>query len=224
VEALRQRGAQRITVINRTYDRARELADRWQAMALTFERLFDTLCAADIVISSTGAPHILIKLPFVQAVMRQRPDRPLALIDIAVPRDIDPDVNQLPQVRCFDVDDLEAHLNGSIAERQHEIPRVEAIVDEEAASFMMWLHSLEITPVIADLRAKAEAIRRAEVDKTLRHLKNLTEADRQRIEALSEALVSKLLHDPTLRLKAEAGNGHAAEYATAIRHLFALSQ
>ncbi len=223
IEALRLRGVQHITVVNRTHARAQQLADRWQAAALTFENLPDALLDADIVITSTGAPHILFKPPLVEAVMRQRPDRPLVFIDIAVPRDVDPDINQVPNVRCYDIDDLEARLNGSLAERQQEVPQVEAIIAAEADAFMAWLNSLEIMPVISDLRAKADAIRRAEVDKTLRQLKDLSETDRQRIEAMSEALVNKLLHDATLRLKAEAGNGHAAEYATAVRHLFALN-
>jgi glutamyl-tRNA reductase len=223
VEALRLRGAQHITVVNRTHARAQQLADRWQATVLTFENLPEALFDADIVITSTGAPHILIKPPLVELVMRQRPDRPLAFIDIAVPRDVDPDVNQLPNVRCYDIDDLSARLTDSLSERQQEVPQVEAIIAAEADAFMAWLKSLEIMPVISDLRAKADNIRRAEVDKTLRQLKGLSDADRQRIEAMSEALVNKLLHDATLRLKAEAGNGHAAEYAAAIRHLFALS-
>ncbi len=222
VEALRLRGAQHLTVVNRTHARAQQLAERWQATALTFENLPDALLTADIVITSTGAPHILIKPPLVEAVMRWRPNRPLAFIDIAVPRDVDPDINQLPNVRCYDIDDLESRLNGSLAERQQEVPQVEAIIAAEAEAFMAWLKSLEIMPVISDLRAKADGIRRAEVEKTLRQLKGLSETDRQRIEAMSEALVNKLLHDATLRLKAEAGNGHAAEYAAAVRHLFAL--
>lgn len=222
VEALRKRQATHLTVINRTHERAAQLADRWQARALTFEQLLPALLEADVVITSTGAPHILIKPPLVQDVMAQRPDRPLIFIDIAVPRDVDPDVNRLPNVRCYDIDQLEARVNGSLAERQQAVPHVEAIVADETENFMTWLHGLDIAPVIAGLRAKADAIRRAEVDKTLRHLKDLSDADKRRIEALSEALVSKLLHDPTLRLKAEANNGHAAEYAAAIRHLFAL--
>lgn len=224
VEALRKRQATHLTVINRTHDRAAQLAARWNAHALTFEQLTPALTAADIVITSTGAPHILIKPPLVQGVMAQRPDRPLIFIDIAVPRDVDPDVNRLPNVRCYDIDQLEARVTGSLAERQEAVPLVEVIIADETENFMTWLHSLEIAPVIAGLRTKAEVIRRAEVDKTLRHLKDLSEADKRRIEALSEALVSKLLHDPTLRLKAEASNGHAAEYAAAVRHLFALGK
>ena len=223
VEALRHHGMPHITVVNRTHDRAQQLADRWNATALTFEHLANALIDADIVISSTGAPHILIKPPLVESVMSQRPDRPLVFIDIAVPRDVDPDVTQLPNVRCYDIDQLDARLTDSLAERQQEVPQVEAIIAAEAAGFMTWLSSLEIMPVISDLRTKADTIRRAEVDRTLRQLKDLSDADRQHIEAMSEALVNKLLHDATLRLKAEAGNGHAAEYAAAMRHLFALT-
>ena len=222
VEALRHHGARHITVVNRTHERAQQLANRWKATALTFEHLSKALIEADIVISSTGAPHILIKPPLVESALHHRPDRPLVFIDIAVPRDVDPDVNQLPNVRCYDIDDLAARLNDSLSERQQQVPQVETIITYEANVFTAWLTSLEITPVISDLRAKADAIRRNEVEKTLRHLPHLNAADRQRIEFLTESLINKLLHDPTLRLKAEAGNGHAAEYAAAVRHLFAL--
>lgn len=222
VEALRHRGATSITVISRTHDRAARLAARWHARALTFEHLADSLNEADVLISSTGAPHILIKPPMVEAAMQQRPARPLVLIDIAVPRDIDPDVNGIRNVRCYDIDDLETRLNGSLAERRAEVPRVEAIVAEETADFMTWFDSLDLKPVITELRAKADVIRRAEIERTLRHLSHLSDADRQHIEVLTESLVNKLLHEPTRRLKAEAGNGHAAEYAAAVRHLFAL--
>jgi glutamyl-tRNA reductase len=223
VEALRHRGTQHLTVVNRTLDRAAPLADRWNATALTFERLSEALAQADIVITSTGAPHSVIKPELVQAAIAARPDRLLTFIDIAVPRDVDPNVGQIPNVACYDIDDLETRLNGSLAERQQEVPRVEAIVAEETLKFMAYLHNLDILPVISDLRAKADAIRRTEIEKTLRYLSHLDEADRKRIEVLTESLVNKLLHDPTLRLKAEAGNGHAAEYAAAVRHLFALS-
>jgi len=223
VEALRHRDAQHITVVNRTLDRAAPLAERWNATALTFEQLFDALAQADIVITSTGAPHIVVKPELVQAAIATRPERPLIFVDIAVPRDVDPLVGQIPNVQYYNIDDLALRLNGSLAERQQEVPQVEAIVAEETLNFIAYLHNLDILPVISDLRAKADAIRRAEIEKTFRHLAHLDEADRKRIEVLTESLVNKLLHDPTLRLKAEAGNGHAAEYAAAVRHLFGLS-
>ena len=223
VEAARVRGEVQITVVNRTHAHAAELAQRWGARALTFEQLGDALAEADIVITSTGAPHFIVTTELAWAAVARRPARPLVLIDIAVPRNVDPAVSQLPNVHCYDIDDLQTRLNGAAADRQREVPRVEAIVAEEAAAFTNWLAKLEIAPVIAELRAKAEAIRRAEVEKTLRRLPGLGETEQQRIHALAESLVNKLLHDPTVRLKAEAGNGQAAEYAAAIRHLFALN-
>ena len=223
VEAARVRGEVQITVVNRTHTHAAELAQRWGARALTFEQLSDALAEADIVITSTGAPHFVITTELARAAIARRPARPLVLMDISVPRNVDPAVSQLPNVHCYDIDDLQTRLNGAAADRQREVPRVEAIAAEEAAAFTHWLTKLEIAPVIAELRAKAEAIRRAEVEKTLRRLPGLDEAEQQRIHALAESLVNKLLHDPTVRLKAEAGNGQAAEYAAAIRHLFALN-
>ena len=223
VEALRARGASHIVVVSRTQERAMQLARRWGAQALTFEQLAEAVAAADIVIASTAAPHFLITPNLVRAAIAHRPARPLIFVDIAVPRNVDPDVSRLSNVHCYDIDDLQARLNGALAEREREIPRVEAIVAEEAGAFMEWLRGLDITALIVELRAKADALRRAEVEKTLRHLPRLDETERQRIEALTESLVNKLLHTPTLRLKAEAGNGHAAEYAAAARYLFALN-
>lgn len=223
VEALRARGVDQITVVNRTRDRAALLAERWGAQALAFEQLTEALAEADIVLTSTGAPHLILTADLVQAALAPRPHRPLVCIDIAVPRDIDPEVGHLPNVHYYDIDDLEAHLNGALAQRQQETPRVEAIVAEEAQAFWNWLRGLEIVPLITDLRAKADAIRRAELEKTLRRLPDLGEDERRRIETMTEALVSKLLHDPTQRLKAEANNGQAAQYAAAVRDLFALS-
>ena len=222
VEALRARGTGHITVVNRTHERAADLAARWGAEALVFEQLPQALAQADIVITSTGAPHIIVKPDMVQAAQAFRPHRPLVFIDIAVPRDVDPDVRQIPNVHYYDIDDLETSLNGALAERQLEIPRVEALVAEEVAAFGEWLRGLDMAALIAALRAKAEALRRAEVEKTLSHLTRLDDTERQRIEALAEALVNKLLHAPTRRLKAGAGNGHAAEYAAAARYLFEL--
>jgi glutamyl-tRNA reductase len=222
VEALRNRGASQITVVNRTRTRAVQLAKRWGARALTFEQLGEALAAADIALTSTGAPHFVITAELAQAALAARPARPLVLIDIAVPRDVDPEVRRLPNTHYYDIDDIQAHLNGALAERQQEVPRVEAIVAEETRDFLDWFGTLEIAPLIVDLRAKAEAIRRAEVEKTLRRLPQLGEAERRLVETMTAALVNKLLHDPTQRLKAAASSGYPAEYAAAARYLFAL--
>ena len=222
-EALRARGVSHLSVVNRTLARAEQLAERWGARALTFERLGEALAEADIVLSSTDAPHFVISAGLARAALAQRPDRPLVFIDIAVPRDVDPEVRRLNNVHYFDIDDLAARLNGALSERQQEVPRVEAIVAEEIGAFQNWLRGLEVAPLIIGLRAKAEAIRRAEVEKALRRLPRLTEAERRQIETMTEALVSKLLHAPTQRLKAETQQGNPAQYAAAVRDLFALS-
>jgi len=222
-EALRARGVSQLVVVNRTLARAAQLAERWGARALTFERLGEALAEADIVLSSTDAPHFVISADLARAALARRPDRPLVFIDIAVPRDVDPGVRQLPGAHYFDIDDLAARLNGALRERQQEVPRVEAIVAEEASIFLDWLRSLEVAPLISSLRAKAKAIRRAEVEKTLRRLPRLTEAERRQIETMTEALVSKLLHAPTQRLKAENQQDNPAHYAATVRDLFALS-
>jgi glutamyl-tRNA reductase len=222
VEALRSRGASQITVVNRTPTRGVQLAERWGACTLAFEQLGEALAAADIALTSTGASQFVITPDLVRAAHAARPARPLVLIDIAVPRDVDPDVRRLPNTHYYDIDDIEADLNDGLAERQQEVPRVEDIVAEETRAFLAWFGTLEIAPLIGDLRAKAEAIRRAEVEKTLRRLPQLGEAERRQIETMTEALVNKLLHDPTLRLKAEASQGQAGEHAAAARYLFAL--
>lgn len=221
VKALHQRSAGRVTVVNRTLARAEELAARWDARPLTLERLPEALAEADILITATAAPHVLVT-PHLLARLPPRSARPLTVIDIAVPRNVDPAIAQLPGIRYFDIDALRGQLNGAHADRAREVSRVEAIVDEEAAAFAEWQRGQEIAPLLADLRTRAEHIRRAEVEKTLRRWPELEEAERQRIESLTEALVNKLLHEPTLRLRLEAAHGRAAEYTTVIRQLFAL--
>jgi glutamyl-tRNA reductase len=223
VEALRKRGANRIMVVNRTLERANALAHLWNAQATTFEKINTMLVAADILIASTGAPHLLISREMVQAAMKQRAGRPLVLIDIAVPRDIDPDAGNVPHVRLYDMDSLNAQLETSLAERMAEVPQVQSILEDEISEFAEYLKSLEMLPIIADMRQQAEVIRQAELDRTLRHLPDLTEAERHHIESMTQALVKKLLHAPTHRLRAEAASPRASTYAAVARTLFNLS-
>jgi len=222
VEALRKRGAQKILVVNRTLERARLLADRWDAQAATFENLTDALLSADILLSSTGAPHLILTSDMVRAAMTVRPHRPLALIDIAVPRDIDPDAARVPHVALYDIDHLNAQLEDALAERLAETPKVRAILDEELAEFADYLQSLDMLPLIADIHQRAESIRREMLEKTLRRLPDLTDDERARIEAMTQALVKQILHAPTQRLRAEAGSSRASEYAAVARTLFGL--
>jgi glutamyl-tRNA reductase len=223
VEAMRKRKASAILVVNRTQERARSLADRWQAESDTFENLAVALSRADVLVSSTGAPHLMISSSMVSKAMTVRPDRPLLLIDLAVPRDIDPQVAQIPNVHLYDIDGLNANLERSLNERAKEIPQVQAILAEESGAFSEFLQSLDMRPLIVDLRQQAETLRQMELEKTLRRLPNLTDDERQRIEALTLSLVNKMLHSPTLRLREEANCPHAPQYAAVARTLFGLS-
>ena len=223
VEALRKRGVEKIRVVNRTLERAHALAERWGAEAATFESLAEALRAADILISSTGAPHLVLTTPMIADAMRLRMDRSLVLIDIAVPRDIDPDAAKLPHVKLFDIDNLNSQLEDSLTRRLDEVPQVKRILREELAEFESYLKSLEMLPIIADIHQQAEAIRLSELEKTLRRLPNLTDAERERIEALTQSLVRKLLDHPTRRLRVEATSHRAPEYAALARVLFNLS-
>ena len=223
VEALRKRGAEKLTVVNRTLEHARTLAELWSAETDTFENMDKVLTRADIVISSTGAPHVIIQKDMIAMAMGKRPERSLMLIDIAVPRDIDSDVGTIPNVHLHDIDNLNAHLEHSLAERESEVPQVEVILEEEGIKFMEFLSSLDMLPLITDMRQQAETIRQAELNKTLRRLPDLNEAERARIEALTQALVKKLLDTPTNRLRAQANAPDAPEYANVARTLFGLS-
>jgi glutamyl-tRNA reductase len=223
VEALRRRGAEKILVVNRTLERARALTERWNARAATFENLHNALASADILIASTGAPHTIISSALVSDVMMERATRPLVLIDIAVPRDIDPDVANIPHVKLYDMDSLNARLEHSLAERLAEVPQVKNILDEELGLFGDYLKSLDMLPLIADMHQNAETIRQSELEKTLRRLPGLTDAERDHIDAMTQALVKKLLHAPTHRLRAEAASPRASDYAAIARMLFNIS-
>ena len=222
-EALQRRGANRIRVMNRTLSKAEELASRWGGEATTFEHLVSSLAWADIVIASTGAPHTLVHRRQVQEAMHARPERPLVILDIALPRDVDADVGELEGVQLYDLDALEHHLHDALASRQAAVPQVEAIIAEEVAAFMAYLRTLEVTPLIRELRAQAEEIRRAELEKTLRKMPHLAEEDRAKLDALTRAIINKLLHSPTVELKEAAQGARAAETAAIARRLFGIS-
>lgn len=223
VEALRKRGTNRILVVNRTLERAQSLVQRWDAQATTFENIDTALASADILISSTGAPHTLITHKMVKAAMNVRPDRPLVLIDIAVPRDIDPDVTDIPHVSLYDMDNLNDQLENSLAERMAEVPQVKAIVEDEVLSFAEYMQSLKMLPIIVDMRQQAETIRQSVLKKNLNKLPDLTDLERERIEAMTQALVKKILDAPTNCLRSEAASPRASEYAALARSLFNLS-
>ena len=223
LHALHKRGVTQFRIINRTLERAQQLASQWEGEAATFENLADGLAWADILISSTSAPHTLIYSSAVAEAMLTRSQRPLVAVDIAVPRDIDPEVTQIAGVNLYDIDSLQEHLDQAVALRIQEVPQVEHILEEELQAFVAFMETLDILPIIAGLRQKAEQIRRQELEKTLRRLPALSPSEQAHLEAMTTALVKKLLHDPIQQLRAAAGGPDIGEYAFISRALFGLN-
>jgi glutamyl-tRNA reductase len=217
--ALGDKGVARMLVTSRTLERARELATDLGGQAIPLRRLAEALGSADIVITSTGAPSFLIEPEMVRAVMGQRKDRPLLFIDIAVPRDVHPAVRETDRVHLYDIDDLQAVSEANLRARMKEVAAVEAIVEEEVARFLHWSQTLAAVPTITVLRQQAEEVRQAELTKTLARLPNLTAEEKRRIEALSAAIVNKILHRPIARLKAKDDGQF---YVAALRELFGI--
>ena len=222
VEALRKRGANQIMVVNRTLQRAQELASRWNGQAAALEMLIELLPDTDIVITSTGAPHTVIHKSMVEKSMRQRSHHPIVFMDIAVPRDVDADVKDVPGVRLFDMDTLSQQLETTLAHRKAEVPRVQEILAEERARFLDYLATLDLLPLIIELRQQVNAIRQAELEKAIRRMPDLPPEAEQRIDALTKSIVQKILHNPTIRLREVAGSSDASDYADITRGLFGL--
>jgi len=224
IEALRKRGAEDILVINRTYKMAQELAERWNGQAASMQALPKALKNADILIASTGAPHIIVEDALIEKAIESRPHRPLVIMDIAVPRDIDARANQIPGVYLYDIDSLSEKFQTCITQRKSEIPKVETIIEEEVRQYQDYLSSLDMIPIIVNMRKQANLIRQDELQKTIQHISNLSPETEEQIEILTKSIVNKILHIPTIRLKEEASGPNAAEYADMARDLFGLNQ
>jgi glutamyl-tRNA reductase len=220
-KALHQRGAATVFVANRRYDRAIGLAQRFGGTAIRFEDMPARLVETDIVVSATASPHQIVGRDELAVVMEQREGRPLLVIDIAVPRDIEPAVRDLAGVSLYDMDDLQREVAQKLSVQEAEATRARSIVGEEAERFARWIDSLQVVPTIAALRERADAI----VDQVLRENDprwvSLGDADRARVELMARAVVNRLLHEPTLRLKgAEADDSYV--YVQALRELFGI--
>ena len=215
-------GAKGVMVTNRTFERAERLADEFGGEAIRFEELFQHLHRADIVLSSTGAPHIIIGPKEVEEVIKRRKFRPMFFIDIAVPRDIDQKVDDIENAYLFTVDDLQEIVQANLAQRSLEAEKAEEIIDQEIGQFYKWLSSLEVTPTIVALRNRFDEIRRTELDKTVSAWKDLPPDAEKRLEALTMAIMNKLLHTPTTVLKQAGQGGRVDLYVDALRQMFAL--
>ncbi len=223
-QSLASRGADIAYVASRTRERATELARRFEAELLPIGSVEARLAAADVVVSCTSAPEIVLRKDQVASALRSRRGTPLFLIDIAVPRDLDPGIHELDGCYLFDIDDLEAVVAESLAGRRREAERAEAIVAAEATGFRAWQAALEVVPAIASLRARAEEIRKGELARAESRLGRLTEHERRTVESVTSQIVNKLLHLPTVRMKEAAATSHGALYADAVEHLFGLDE
>jgi glutamyl-tRNA reductase len=204
-EHLVSQGVDKVVVANRTLSRATSLAQRFHGSAVSLDALTDQLEQVDIVISSTGAPHLILHKQEMKAIMRARRNEPIFFIDIAVPRDLDPALNELDNVYLYDIDDLHQVVELNKSEREKEAVKARRIVDEETANFQRWLDGLAVVPTIIALRKRANDISQLEIEKALGRLPHLTLEDHQVIEKMALAITAKLLHAPIAYLKDEEG-------------------
>jgi glutamyl-tRNA reductase len=217
IKSLRARGASIAFVANRTRERAEELTRLYGGDALSLEEVARSLEHVDVVLSSTASPDWTLARGDVQVTLHARRGRPLFLIDLAVPRDLDPAIHELDGCYLYDIDDLQAVVAETLAGRRREAERAEAIVADEVERFREWQASLDVVPAIASLRARAEEIREAELERA-----KLSGAERRAAESVTAAVLNKLLHLPTIRMKQAAAAADGVIYADAVRHLFGL--
>ena len=223
LKAAQRRGIANVAVANRTQERALEVAGQFAATAHGLSELADVLAVADVAVSATSSEAPVVSADVVRAASARRRNRPLVLVDLAVPADIERDAGDVAGVRLFDVDDLRAGLDDAMASRLREVPRVEAVVEEEVEGFARRYRELEVEPLLSELRKQAESIRVREVERALHDLGHVDPAVAERVEHLSRTLVKRLLHDPTVRARETAGAGNADEVADAVRALYGIS-
>ena len=215
-------GVQTIVIANRSHERALELAKALGGIPISLEEFHRQMVDADIVLCSAGAPHYLIGPQEMSEVIQARKNRPIFLIDISVPRNIDPAVNKLDNVFLYDIDDLQLAVESNLRAREQEALKGEEIISQELETITRWLKSLDVVPTIVALRERAEEIRRGEIERTVSKWENLTPQERESLEALTGSIINKLLHSPLVVLKEEAHSSNGNLYIEAARRLFNL--
>ncbi|MFQ5961327.1 MAG: glutamyl-tRNA reductase [Candidatus Methylomirabilales bacterium] len=219
---LRDEAAQAVFVAHRQFDRAVEMAARLEGRAVRFDQIRDELRQADIVVCSTAAPHYVLHRADMDELIRLRRNRPLFLVDIAVPRDVDPAVNEIDNIYLYDIDDLEGVVAVSRLERQREAAQAELLIEREVAGFFRWLKSLEVVPTIVTLRRRLEEIRETELARALDRLQELSPDQQAVVRTLAHSIVNKILHTPTTELKRQSVDRDSLLYVNALRRLFGL--
>src|SRR5215475_5486907 len=217
---LKRAGASSVLVTNRTFERAVELAQVFEGAAVPFEHFTDHMDRADIVISSTGAPHFIIGKPLAEQVIHRRKNKPMFFIDIAVPRDIDPTVNEIDNAFLYDIDDRQQVIDANVKERMKEASKAEEIIATEVEAFCTKMQSREVVPTIVQLRDVLEKLRRGEIERNRKLLKDLTPEQQNAIDLITSALVNKILHQPISELKQAAHRPEGPDTIEIIRKIF----
>ncbi|HZG87075.1 glutamyl-tRNA reductase [Paenibacillus sp.] len=224
VKHLHANGAERIAVTNRTLERAEELASKFGGRAYPFDRLPALLAEADVVISSTGSSQAILTRSDVEAAMKDRPSRPMFMIDIAVPRDLDPDIHAVQNVYLYDIDDLEGIVEANLEHRKQQSIQIEAMIEDELAAFDQWYRSLGVGPVIGALQEKAASIHRETMDSLRNKLPDLSERELKIIHKLTKSMMNQMMHDPIQRVKEMAPERRGDEALEYFTKLFALEE
>ncbi len=222
LECLVDEGVHASVVANRTHAHAMELAAKHQARAIHFDECWRELPDVDLVLSSTASPHPVVTAERVREAVAKRGDRPLCILDIAVPRDVEPAVGTLTNVFLYDLDNLQQVIQSNLDRRRSQLPAAEQILDAEMDRYWEWLSGLEAVPVLRSFRSRMDAVRDAELAAALRRLRDLTPEQRAAIEYLTKSLMNKFMHEPSVRLRAAASNGRGLGVVDAMRYLFAL--
>lgn len=217
-------GIYEIYITNRTFNRAITLAEDFGGEAVHFENHDSLFEKVDIILTSTGATEPIVTADAVTKAMKRRKNRPMFFIDIAVPRDVEEQVHNLSNVYLYDIDDLREVVTANQQERENEAKKAEKIIDEEVEQFIQWMDNLEVIPTIRQLRERAENIRKAELQKTISKLKNMTDEDKEAIDRLTQAIINKLLHGPSIMLKQTEQNSSSSPIIDIVRKMFKLDE
>jgi len=224
LECLVGEGVTSVMVASRNMMRAQKVAEKFGGSSIAFSNFWDVLADMDIVITSTAAPHAMITLEEFRRRMPAKLKSPLFIIDIAIPRDVEPGVGELPSVFLYTIDDLQHIVTANVERRKAELPKAESIIEDEVDKFWRWYSGLRAVPFIKQLRDRAENMRRAELERTLARLDHLSEADVESVERLTKDLLQKLLHQPTARMRAAAEDGRQHDILEAARYLFGIEE
>lgn len=220
LECLADQGVRTSIVANRTFERAVEVAERHGAVAMHYDECWSALSEVDVLVCSTAAPHVVVEVAHVMPALDARGDRPLCILDIALPRDVDPAVGRLDNVFLYNLDDLQAVVSSNLERRRGELPTAEDLIGGEVARYWEWVAGLSVVPVLTELRERMDALRADELETALRRMRHLSDRDRAAVEEFSKKLMNKFLHAPTIGLRTAAASGRETAIADAVRYLF----